>query len=98
MEDLKIKKSELVDIIDKEESEKLILEKSLRSLQEKLNNLNNNLLQHKNLCDSYDRAIRDTENGFKKVIKNTDFGCINIHLIYFTDIGKFSNIVKLSAA
>lgn len=85
MEDLKIKKSELMEIIDREESEKLIFEKSLRSLQEKLNILNNNLLQHKNLCDSYDRAIRDTENGFKKVTQTKGVYPQNNLFVYLLD-------------
>lgn len=62
-----MRKSELLNIIKKEEADKLVLEKNIRILQEKLGVINNSLLQHKNLCDNYERTIQDTEIGFKKV-------------------------------
>lgn len=54
-------------MVKEEEYEKCALEKDIKSLQEKLNNVNNNLEKHKALCDSYEKTIQDTESGFKKV-------------------------------
>lgn len=64
---MKVRKSELLNIIKKEEADKAVLEKNLKNVQERLTQLNNSLLQHKTLCESYDRTIRETESGFKKV-------------------------------
>lgn len=70
-----MRKCELLNIIQKEEADKAVLEKNIRILQEKLGVLNNNLLQHKNLCDNYERTIKETEIGFKKVLKKTANFC-----------------------
>lgn len=67
LEELKIKKTELTDIVYREEAERVVLEKNIKALQEKLNNLNQSLENHKNLYESYEKTIRETENGFKKV-------------------------------
>jgi Sjoegren syndrome nuclear autoantigen 1 len=67
LEDLKVKKKEILRVVKEEEYEKCALEKDIKSLQEKLNNVNNNLEKHKALCDSYEKTIQDTESGFKKV-------------------------------
>lgn len=67
MEDLKIKRYEILEIIKREEHEKSNLEKDLALLQGKIATLTNNLHQHKVLFDNYDKTIKDTENGFKKV-------------------------------
>lgn len=67
LEDLKNKRNGLQSVIDREESEKICLEKNIKILQDKLNILSNQLAQHKNLRDNYDKTIRDTQNGFRKV-------------------------------
>lgn len=95
LEGLKVKKCEIMNVIRKEEAEKVVLEKNLRSLQEKLNQLNSNLQQHKSLYDNYDRTIKETENGFKKVLNNINLSQIVYYSV--TDFRKFSNIIKLGA-
>lgn len=56
-----------MDIVYREEAERVVLEKNLKALEEKLNTLNQSLDHHKQLYDSYDRTIQETEAGFKKV-------------------------------
>lgn len=65
---MKVRKKEVLVLIDKEEGEKRILEKNIKCLQEKLCVVNENLQQHRSLCENYDRTIKETENGFQKVI------------------------------
>lgn len=67
LEELKVKRNNLNEIVSNEENEKANLEKNIKSLQEKLTMLNNNLTYHRNLRDNYDQTIKDTETGFKKV-------------------------------
>lgn len=69
---MKVRRDEITEKIKEEESDKLLLEKSLKALQEKLGILNTKLMEHRRLQDSYDSTIRDTELGFKKV-KASDF-------------------------
>ncbi|KAF7274050.1 hypothetical protein GWI33_013269 [Rhynchophorus ferrugineus] len=66
LEQLKVKRTELVEIIRREEAEKMVLEKNIRALQEKLANLHNTLQHHRTVCENYDRTINETESGFKK--------------------------------
>lgn len=39
-------------------------------LQDRLGVLKNNLCEHKALFESYDKTIKETETGFKKVLNN----------------------------
>ncbi|KAJ8934649.1 hypothetical protein NQ314_013248 [Rhamnusium bicolor] len=71
LEDLKIKRNEIVDIIYKEEAEKVVLEKNLEALQNRLALLNKSLEHHKNIYENYDKTINDTENGFKKILESS---------------------------
>lgn len=56
-----------MDFVYREEAERVVLEKNITALQEKLNTLNQNLEHHKEMYDSYDKTIKETEVGFKKV-------------------------------
>lgn len=85
-----------MNIIKKEEADKAVLEKNLRCLQERLSQLNNNLLQHRNLYDNYDRTIKETESGFKKVWKNIEK--TKLYCLFIADIGEFTDLTKLSTA
>lgn len=67
LEELKTKKNEIMDIVFREEAERVVLEKNLKALQEKLNILNQSLENHKEIYESYDKTIKETEAGFKKV-------------------------------
>lgn len=58
-----------MNVIKREEADRAVLEKNIRILQEKLDVLNKSLSQKKCLYDSYDRTIKETEIGFKKVEK-----------------------------
>ncbi|XP_060517525.1 uncharacterized protein LOC132696614 [Cylas formicarius] len=71
LEDLKVKRNELIEIIRREEAEKIVLDKNLRALQEKMNILNNNLKHHKMVFDNYDKTIQETEMGFKKILESS---------------------------
>ncbi|KAF2896983.1 hypothetical protein ILUMI_09190 [Ignelater luminosus] len=71
LEQLKVKRNELQDIINQEENEKTILERNLKVLQEKLTKVNTTLQQHHRLRDSYNQTIKDTENGFKKILESS---------------------------
>ncbi|KAF5288021.1 hypothetical protein FQA39_LY15550 [Lamprigera yunnana] len=71
LEQLKIKRNDLQDHINQEENDKSVLEKNLKTLQEKLNRVNISLSQHQKLRDSYDQAIQDTEIGFKKILESS---------------------------
>ncbi|CAH0557274.1 unnamed protein product [Brassicogethes aeneus] len=71
LEELKIKKKDVLILIEREENEKKLLEKNIKGLQEKLTLVNNNLQHHKSLCDNYERTIRDTEHGFKKILESS---------------------------
>lgn len=57
-----------MDIVYREEAERVVLEKNLKALEEKLNTLTQSLDHHKQMYDSYDKTIQETEIGFKKVI------------------------------
>lgn len=78
MEDLKERRREVNNIISSQESERATLESSVKSLQDKLAGLNKSLSYHKTLKESYDRTIKDTEAGFKKVTTTTLV--TNVHL------------------
>lgn len=67
LEDLKSKRMDLQAVINKEESEKHVLEKHVKMLLDKLTVLNKSLAQHIAMRDNYDRTIKETETGFKKV-------------------------------
>ncbi|KAK4880051.1 hypothetical protein RN001_008197 [Aquatica leii] len=71
LEQLKIKRNELQDLINQEENDKSILEKNLKALQDKLQKLNTSLVQHQKLRDNYDQTIQDTETGFKKILESS---------------------------
>ncbi|XP_063914180.1 microtubule nucleation factor SSNA1-like isoform X3 [Zophobas morio] len=67
LEDLRTKRKDLLQVVQQEEQEKATIEKNIETLQDKLSGVCDNLEKHKTLCESYDRTIRDTEAGFKKV-------------------------------
>ncbi|XP_050312712.1 microtubule nucleation factor SSNA1-like isoform X2 [Anthonomus grandis grandis] len=67
LEELKSKRNDLVEVIQREEAEKIVLEKNIRALQDKLAQLNNSLSQHRAMCSNYDKTIEDTE--FWKAVK-----------------------------
>lgn len=56
-----------MDVVYREEAERVVLEKNLKALQEKLDTLNQSLENHKGMYESYEKTIRETEDGFKKV-------------------------------
>lgn len=56
-----------MDIVYREEAERVVLEKNLKSLQENLHTLNHSLENHKGMYESYEKTIKETEDGFKKV-------------------------------
>lgn len=67
LEDLKMRRTDLQKIIDKEENEKAALEKNVKVLVDKLTLLNKTITDHIKIRDSYDTTIKETEVGFKKV-------------------------------
>ncbi|XP_018567209.1 13 kDa deflagellation-inducible protein-like [Anoplophora glabripennis] len=71
LEDLKFKRNEIVDVIYKEEAEKVILEKKIEALQNRLTLLNKSLEHHKYMYESYDKTIKETEDGFKKILESS---------------------------
>ncbi|GLV38815.1 hypothetical protein CBL_05814 [Carabus blaptoides fortunei] len=71
VEDLKSKRLDLQAIISKEESEKHVLEKHVKILLDKLTVLNKSLAQHISMRDNYDRTIKETETGFKKILESS---------------------------
>ncbi|XP_031339821.1 Sjoegren syndrome nuclear autoantigen 1 homolog isoform X2 [Photinus pyralis] len=73
LEQLKIRRNELQDVIHQEETDKSILERNLKTLQEKLSKLNSNLAQHQKLRDSYDQTIKDTELDTRKFANTFKF-------------------------
>lgn len=56
-----------MELVYREEAERVVFEKNLKCLQEKLNMLNQSLENHKAMYDSYQKTIKETEDGFKKV-------------------------------
>lgn len=58
-------------MIGKEEADKLVVEKNMKCLQNKLNLINASLETNKMLRDNYDKAIKDTEQGFKKILETS---------------------------
>lgn len=90
MESLKARKNEIMDIVYREEAERVVLEKNLKALEEKLNSLNQSLDLHRQMYDSYDKTIQETESGFKKVMKC--FLTSDMTLMYYiSDSGKQSS-------
>ncbi|KAJ8961299.1 hypothetical protein NQ318_008985 [Aromia moschata] len=65
------KRNEIVDIIYKEEAEKAVLEKNLDILQSRLTLLKKSLEHYKSVYEGYDRTIKETENGFKKILESS---------------------------
>lgn len=96
LEDLKLRKADIMNVIKKEEADKAVLEKNIRVLQEKLTVLNNSLVKHKNLYENYDRTIKETETGFKKVDNKTAFNYFTLIYSLFTDPRKLSDFIKFS--
>ncbi|KAJ8915622.1 hypothetical protein NQ315_003406 [Exocentrus adspersus] len=64
-------KNEIVDVIYKEEAEKAVLEKKLDALRNRLSTLNKSLEYHKSLYENYDKTIKDTEEGFRKILESS---------------------------
>lgn len=79
-----------MDIIYREEAEYIVLEKKVKLLQEKLDILNKNLVHHKEICNIYDKSIKETEDGFKKVKIKCDI------LLYYFNVHRFWKAVKFS--
>ncbi|KAG5869776.1 hypothetical protein JTB14_036341 [Gonioctena quinquepunctata] len=71
LEDLKCKRNEIVDVIYREEAERVVLEKNVKALQEKLRLLDKNLNHHKDIYEQYEKTIKDTENGFRKILESS---------------------------
>ncbi|KAJ3656150.1 hypothetical protein Zmor_015247 [Zophobas morio] len=71
LEDLRTKRKDLLQVVQQEEQEKATIEKNIETLQDKLSGVCDNLEKHKTLCESYDRTIRDTEAGFKKILESS---------------------------
>ncbi|CAG9772035.1 unnamed protein product [Ceutorhynchus assimilis] len=71
LEEFKTKRKELLEVIKQEEEEKATLDRNMKALQEKIAHLNGNLQQHKQLCENYDKTIRETELGFKKIVESS---------------------------
>lgn len=79
-----------MNVIKKEEADKAVLEKNIRILQEKLGTLNNSLSLNKNIYENYERTIKETESGFKKVYK--DSFCFIVIYCFFC---RFWKVLKL---
>ncbi|XP_023026433.1 uncharacterized protein [Leptinotarsa decemlineata] len=71
LEDIKRKKNEIVHCLHREEAEKLVLEKNVKVLQDKLKILNRNIDHHKSIYEQYDKIINETENGFRKILESS---------------------------
>ncbi|KAL1494656.1 hypothetical protein ABEB36_010223 [Hypothenemus hampei] len=71
LEELKIKRNQLFNVIKQEEYDKRVLEKNVNMLQDKLSKLSQDLEYHKQIFDDYDRAITDTEMGFQKILESS---------------------------
>nr|CAH7728159.1 unnamed protein product [Callosobruchus chinensis] len=68
LEELKKKRDEVVDVIYKQEAEKSVLEKNISILQDKLEGLHKRLNKDRAIYEQYESTIKETEEGFKKVI------------------------------
>ncbi|KAK5646778.1 hypothetical protein RI129_005242 [Pyrocoelia pectoralis] len=90
LEQLKIRRNDLQDVINQEETDKSILERNLRTIQDKLAKLNNNLVQHQKLRESYDQTIKDTELGFKKILESSQT-LLNLALHEANKLGTITN-------
>lgn len=71
LEDLKIRRSEVQEIVDKQEGEKMILLKNVKILQDKLHQVNKSLDSYKSLRDNYDQIIKECDGGFKKILESS---------------------------
>lgn len=71
MEELKSKRNQIMDVVYREEAERVVLEKNVKALQENLHTLNQSLENHKDLYESYEKTIKETEDGFRKVELNS---------------------------
>ncbi|CAH1183177.1 unnamed protein product [Phaedon cochleariae] len=71
LEDLKIRKNEVRAMIYKEQAEKVVIEKNIKALQDKLLLLTQNLQQHEEMYESYETTIQETENGFRKILESS---------------------------
>ncbi|XP_030767881.1 13 kDa deflagellation-inducible protein-like [Sitophilus oryzae] len=71
LEHLKLERNELVEVIRREEAEKMVLEKNIRILEDKLCNLQDRLQHHKKMCDNYDKTISETDMGYKKILESS---------------------------
>ncbi|XP_025829425.1 Sjoegren syndrome nuclear autoantigen 1 homolog isoform X2 [Agrilus planipennis] len=69
LEELKNKRNALQVIIEREENEKMQLEKNMKVIQDKLQSCNNKLIQHIRIRNNYDQTIKETEVGFKKYFR-----------------------------
>ncbi|XP_025829424.1 Sjoegren syndrome nuclear autoantigen 1 homolog isoform X1 [Agrilus planipennis] len=71
LEELKNKRNALQVIIEREENEKMQLEKNMKVIQDKLQSCNNKLIQHIRIRNNYDQTIKETEVGFKKILESS---------------------------
>ncbi|XP_044266522.1 Sjoegren syndrome nuclear autoantigen 1 homolog isoform X2 [Tribolium madens] len=71
LEDLKMKRNEMLIIVKREEQEKQSIEKNMDLMRDKLNVVTESLEKHRSLCESYEKTIQDTEAGFKKIARKT---------------------------
>ena len=68
IEEIKLKRLELNQEIEKEEHTKKVLEGEISQLQVKLDTVNTSLKKKINLKENYDRAIQESESAYMQVI------------------------------
>ena len=71
IEDLREKREEVNRQIINNYEEKLKTEKSISLLNEKLEKLNESLIKKNHTRDEYDKAIKDTESAYMKILESS---------------------------
>ncbi|XP_014279582.1 microtubule nucleation factor SSNA1 isoform X2 [Halyomorpha halys] len=71
IEQLKIKRQELSYEVEKEEAAKHSLENEMQQLQLKLDGLSTNIKRKKNLLENCDKAIKEAESAFMKILESS---------------------------
>ena len=64
-------KNEIQVLIDQEEDEKRQIEEQMRSLAERLDQLNGSLQKKQHTRNEYDKTINETQSAFNKILESS---------------------------
>lgn len=70
IEDMKRKRSELLQLIDEQEDEKITLQRELEKMSFRLGQINDSLSQMTAARNEYDHTIAEAEAGYTKILES----------------------------